>query len=133
VNSAGRWTVTAGDVLALAAAVIALGASWELLERARASTDPRRPMVRAVRAEATARDLVLVAEESPETLDALAPLPAVWGVPPLDDLQGVRRVYALGGTAGPSGRTSRASARGAPSTRRAARSCGTSPRSRSRG
>jgi hypothetical protein len=77
VKSEGRWTVTAGDVLALAAAAIALGASWEILERARASTDPRRPMVRAVRAEATARDLVLVAEESPETLDALAPLPAI--------------------------------------------------------
>lgn len=100
MTAEGRWTVTAGDVLALAAAAVALGASWELLERARASTDPRRPMVRAVRAEATGRDLVLVAEESPETLDALAPLPAVWGVPPLDDLQGVRRVYALGGTAG---------------------------------
>ena len=100
MNEPSRWRVTPGDIVGLAAAVIALGLAWELLDAARAFTDPRRALVRVVRAEATAQDLVLVADESPEALDALAPLPSLWGVPPMDDLRGVRRVYALGGTVG---------------------------------
>ncbi|MEZ4391013.1 MAG: hypothetical protein R3A48_07955 [Polyangiales bacterium] len=100
MSEPSRWRVTAGDVVALAAAVVALGVSAEVLERARGKTDSRRELVRAVRAEAGPRDLVFVAEDSPETLEALAPLPSLWGVPPTDDLQGVRRVYGLAATAG---------------------------------
>lgn len=98
--SEGRWRVTAWDLVALAAGVVALGASWELLDRARGSTDPRRALVRAVRSEATERDMVFVAEESPETLESLAPIPSLWGMAPTDNLEGVRRVYAMAGTAG---------------------------------
>lgn len=95
-----HWRVTPGDIAAMAAGMIALGAAWSLLDRARAATDPRRALVQAVRAEATAQDLVLVADESAEALGALAPLPSLWGVPPMDDLTGVRRVYGMGGTVG---------------------------------
>lgn len=95
-----RWRVAPSDVVALAAAIVALSGAWELLERARAHTDPRRALARAVRAEATTRDLALVADESAEALGALAPVPAIWGFTPMDDLSGVRRVYALGGTVG---------------------------------
>lgn len=100
MSDEARWRVTPGDVAALAAAVIALSGAWTALDRVRARTDPRRALVSVVRAEATAKDLVIVADEGPEILRALAPLPAMWGVAPMDDLSGVRRVYGMGGTVG---------------------------------
>lgn len=100
MSESPRWQVSPGDIVALAAAVVALAGAWELLERARAKTDPRRALVRVVKAVATPKDLVFVADESPSTLAALAPLPALAGFAPMDDLRGVRQVFALGGTPG---------------------------------
>ena len=42
-----------------------------------------------------ARDLLVVTDESPELLAAMHPYPAIWGTPPMPDLTGVRRVYAV--------------------------------------
>lgn len=95
-----RWRVTRADIAAFAAALVALAGAWELLDRARAHGDPRRGLARMVRAAATTKDLAFVADESAEALAALAPIPALWGAPPMDDLSGVHRVFALGGTTG---------------------------------
>jgi len=87
--------VTRGDVLALGVGVAALLGSMALLQRVRRGTDPRPYLVSAIRKEASARDLLVVTDESPELLAAMQPYPAIWGTPPMPDLTGVRRVYAV--------------------------------------
>ena len=88
-----RRLVTRGDVLALALGAAALLGSMALLQKVRRGTDPRPYIVSAIRREATARDLLVVTDESPELLAAMHPYPAIWGTPPMPDLTGVRRLH----------------------------------------
>lgn len=89
----------ARDALGVLVALAALGGSWWALERAREKTDPRRAVVRMIRREAGPRDLVVVTDEAPELVALASPVPALWGVPQMDDLHGVRRVYGVAPTA----------------------------------
>ncbi|MBK6535447.1 MAG: hypothetical protein IPF99_39740 [Deltaproteobacteria bacterium] len=89
----------ARDALGVLVALAALGGSWWALERAREKTDPRRAVVRMIRREAGPRDLVVVTDEAPELVAMASPVPALWGVPQMDDLHGVRRVYGVAPTA----------------------------------
>lgn len=86
---------TMRDLAWLAASVLALAGSFAVLEAARAKGDTRRALARVIRRESTARDLVVVVDEAPELVAMVRPTPALWGVPPLDDLTGVQRLYVL--------------------------------------
>lgn len=85
----------ARDALGLLVGLLALGGAWWALERTRDHTDPRRGVVRAIRREAGLRDLVVLTDEAPELVALASPVPALWGVPQMDDLRGVRRVYGV--------------------------------------
>lgn len=85
----------ARDAVGVLAGALLLGGAWWTLERAREKTDPRRAVVRAIRREAGPRDLVVVTDEAPELVAMAAPVPALWGLPAMDDLRGVRRVYGV--------------------------------------
>lgn len=87
------------DFVALALGAAALAGSMALLAHIRRRTDPRPSIVRAIRREAGPRDLLVVTDDSPELLALMHPYPALWGVPPMPDLTGVRRVYGLAPTA----------------------------------
>gem|GEM_PF-1599838 len=95
----GRVRPVVRDALGVLVALAALGGSWWALERAREKTDPRRAVVRMIRREAGPRDLVVVTDEAPELVAMASPVPALWGVPQMDDLHGVRRVYGVAPTA----------------------------------
>ncbi len=86
------------DLVALALGAAALAGSMALLARVRRRTDPRPSLARSIRAEAGPRDLLVVTDESPELLALMHPFPALWGVPPMPDLTGLRRVYGLAPT-----------------------------------
>lgn len=88
-------SVTRAEVAALACAGAALALAWWGVGRARRASDPRLAVVQAIRREATARDLVVFTEEAPELVTAAAPVAALWGAIPLNDLGGVRRLYVL--------------------------------------
>ncbi|MFO0602976.1 MAG: hypothetical protein U0324_07365 [Polyangiales bacterium] len=88
------------DFVALALGAAALAGSMALLDRVRRRTDPRPAAVRSIRGEAGPRDLLVVTDDSPELLARMEPYPALWGVPPMPDLTGVRRVYGVAPTAG---------------------------------
>ncbi|MDB4932312.1 MAG: hypothetical protein JWM10_4796, partial [Myxococcaceae bacterium] len=77
------------------AGALLLGGAWFTLERAREKSDPRRAVVRTIRREAGPRDLLVVTDEAPELVAMAAPVPALWGLPTMDDLPGVRRVYGV--------------------------------------
>lgn len=85
----------ARDAVGVLLGALALGVAWTMLDGAREKTDPRRGVVRAIRREAGRTDLVVVADEAPELVALAAPVPALWGVPAMDDLRGVRRVYGV--------------------------------------
>ena len=85
----------ARDALGVLVGALALGGAWWALERAREKTDPRRAVVRTIRREAGPRDLVVVADEAPELVALASPVPALWGVPQMDDVHGVRRLYGV--------------------------------------
>ena len=85
----------ARDAVGVLVGLIALGGAWWTLERAREKTDPRRAVVRAIRREAGPRDLVVVVDEAPELVAMASPVPALWGLPQMDDVHGVRRVYGV--------------------------------------
>ncbi len=86
---------TLRELGALAASIVALAGAFAALEAARAKGDPRRATARAIRREASSKDLVIVADEAPELVALVRPVPGLWGVPPLGDLTGVRRLYAM--------------------------------------
>lgn len=86
---------TARDLGWLALAIVALAGAFAALEAARAKGDTRRAMARVIRREASTKDIAIVADEAPELVALMRPVPSLWGVPPLTDLAGVRRVYAL--------------------------------------
>ena len=85
----------ARDAVGVLVGLVALGGAWWSLERAREKTDPRRAVVRAIRREAGPRDLVVVTDEAPELVAMASPVPALWGLPSMDDVRGVRRVYGV--------------------------------------
>lgn len=88
-------SVRLGDGVWLALSVAALAGSFATLEYARGKGDTRRALARAIRRESTRRDVVIVTDEAPELVALVRPTPSLWGVPPLGDLSGVRRLYAL--------------------------------------
>jgi hypothetical protein len=84
------------------AVVLSLGvllAAMVVLDRARTRGETRRPLARAIARDAGPRDFFMVADEAPELLALARPVAGVWGVPPMGDLKGVRRVYAMATTA----------------------------------
>lgn len=83
------------DVAGVLLGLIALGVAWVGLELVRESRDPRRRLVRTIAREASRRDLVVVTDEAPELVALASPVPALWGVPLMDDLRGVRRLYGV--------------------------------------
>ena len=85
----------ARDALGVLVGALALGGAWWTLERAREKSDPRRAVVRMIRREAGPRDLVVVTDEAPELVAMASPVPALWGLPQMDDLHGVRRLYGV--------------------------------------
>ncbi len=87
--------VTRAEGVALVAGALALLGSMALLQKVRRGTDPRPYIISTIRREASARDLLVVTDESPELLAGMHPYPAIWGTPPMPDLTGVRRVYAV--------------------------------------
>lgn len=89
---------TQRDALWLVLSALALAGAFVALEAARSKGDTRRPVARAIRREATNKDLVVVVDEAPELVAMVRPTPSLWGVPPLTDLVGVRRLYALAPT-----------------------------------
>ncbi len=89
---------TLRDALWLGLSVVALAGSFVALEAARSKGDTRRSVARAIRREASNKDLVIVADEAPELVALVRPTPSLWGVPPLGDLAGVRRLYAMAPT-----------------------------------
>ena len=89
---------TLRDALWLGLSVIALAGSFAALEYARSKGDTRRSLARAIRRETTRKDLVVVVDEAPELVAMVRPTPSLWGVPPLADLTGVRRLYAMAPT-----------------------------------
>ncbi len=86
---------TARELGWLALALVALAGAFAALEAARAKGDTRRALARVIRREASTRDVAIVVDEAPELVALMRPVPSLWGVPPLSDLAGVRRVYAL--------------------------------------
>ncbi len=92
---AGLIRANRRDLVALAFALLGLCASWTVLTLVRRTTDPRSAIVRDIRREASVRDLLIVTEEAPELVEEAAPIPALWGTVPLEDLSGIRRVYVL--------------------------------------
>jgi hypothetical protein len=88
--------VTRRELAALAVASLGLLVGWRALRWGLEAGEPRRAVVRQIRAEADPRrDLVVVTDEAPELLAAAAPVPALYGTPPLDDLAGLRRLYVV--------------------------------------
>ena len=88
--------------IAFGAAVVAFGLGVAALRWGIDKGDPRRTLARRIRAEADpAHDMVIIADEAPEIVAALAPVPAVWGTPPIRDLGGFRRLYVLSHGEGP--------------------------------
>lgn len=86
---------TLREVFALVLAGAALAGSLVMLERTHRKAEPRRELAQAIRREASDRDIAIVVDESPELVDVLKPIPAVWGIPPITDLTGVRRIYGM--------------------------------------
>ena len=86
------------DGIWLALSVVALAGSFAALDLARSKGDTRRSVARAIRRESTRKDLVVVVDEAPELVAMVRPTPSLWGMPPLGDLTGVRRLYALAPT-----------------------------------
>ena len=85
----------ARDAVGVLVGALALGGAFWILERAREKSDPRRAVVRMIRRDAGAHDLVVVTDEAPELVAMAAPVPALWGLPQMDDLHGVRRLYGV--------------------------------------
>lgn len=78
-----------------------LGLGWRALQWGLDKSDPRRAIVRRIRADASpVRDVLIVTDEAPELLAAAFPLPAVYGSPSLDDLAGFRRLYVIAASDG---------------------------------
>jgi hypothetical protein len=93
--------VARSELIALVVAALALGAAWRALRWGMEKADPRAATVRQIRAEAEpTRDVVVVTEESRDLLGRLAPLPAVIGMAPLDELKGFRRLYVAAAAEG---------------------------------
>lgn len=88
-------TRTLRELAILGLAGAALAGSFALLEHTRRKADTRRALAQAIRREASDRDIVIVVDESPELVDTVRPIPAVWGIPPITDLTGVRRIYGM--------------------------------------
>lgn len=96
MSDGARRVVT--ELAALVCALAALALAMRALEAARRKSEPRRALVQEIRREATTRDLIVINDEAPELLALAAPVPALWGNPPLDDLRGLRRLYVLAPT-----------------------------------
>ena len=96
--------VSRSEWLALGAAALALAVGARALQWGIDKGDPRRTILRHIRAEADPRhDVVVVSDEAPELVAAVSPVPAVWGAPPLRDLTGFRRLYVVANAEGPLG------------------------------
>ncbi len=86
------------DLAALLADLGALGLALGLVERTLSRADSRRPLARAIRREATARDLVVITDETTSLAALVRPVPQLTGIPTLPDARGVERLYALAPT-----------------------------------
>ncbi len=96
--------VTRREWIALAAAAFALMLGVRAMRWGIDKGDPRRALVRRIRAEADpARDIVIVTDEAPELVAAVAPVPAVWGAQSMHDVGAFRRLYVVANAQGPIG------------------------------
>jgi hypothetical protein len=94
---------TRRELTAFALALFALVGALMLLEYARRRGDSRRSIAQAIAREGSRKDLLIVLDEAPELVALARPVPAVWGLPTLGDLSGIRRLYGLASTEAPLG------------------------------